>query len=60
MSTPTFRAAVVRTPAGPDSIEILDVPVIEPGPGEVRVRSRPRRSTPSTSASRRLLPRHWA
>ena len=36
MST-TFRAAVVRTPGGPDSIEIIDVPVVEPGPGQVRV-----------------------
>ncbi|TLF77667.1 zinc-binding dehydrogenase [Nocardia cyriacigeorgica] len=33
----TFRAAVVRAPSGPDSIEIVDVPVIEPGPGEVQV-----------------------
>jgi NADPH:quinone reductase-like Zn-dependent oxidoreductase len=33
----TFRAAVVRTPAGPGSIEIIDVPVVKPGPGEVRV-----------------------
>jgi NADPH:quinone reductase-like Zn-dependent oxidoreductase len=38
MSTPTFRTAVVRTPGGPDSIEIVEVPVVEPGPGEVRVR----------------------
>ncbi len=37
MSASTFRAAVVRTPGGPDSIEIIDVPVVEPGPGEVRV-----------------------
>ncbi|MGH3242609.1 MAG: alcohol dehydrogenase catalytic domain-containing protein, partial [Spirillospora sp.] len=37
MST-TFRAAVVRTPGGPDAIEIIDVPVAEPGSGEVRVR----------------------
>jgi NADPH:quinone reductase-like Zn-dependent oxidoreductase len=37
MSTPTFRTAVVRTPAGPDSIEIIDVPIVAPGPGEVRV-----------------------
>jgi NADPH:quinone reductase-like Zn-dependent oxidoreductase len=37
MSTSAFRAAVVRTPAGPDSIEIIDLPVAEPGPGEVRV-----------------------
>jgi NADPH:quinone reductase-like Zn-dependent oxidoreductase len=36
MST-TFRTAVVRTPGGPDSIEIIDVPVVEPGPGQVRV-----------------------
>jgi NADPH:quinone reductase-like Zn-dependent oxidoreductase len=38
MSTPTFRTGVVRKPGGPDSIEIIDVPVAEPGPGEVRVR----------------------
>jgi NADPH:quinone reductase-like Zn-dependent oxidoreductase len=37
MSTSTFRTAIVRTPGGPDSIEIIDVPVAEPGPGEVRV-----------------------
>jgi NADPH:quinone reductase-like Zn-dependent oxidoreductase len=37
VSISTFRTAVVRTPAGPDSIEIVDVPVVEPGPGEVRV-----------------------
>jgi NADPH:quinone reductase-like Zn-dependent oxidoreductase len=37
MSTSTFRTAVVRTPNGPDSIEIIDVPVVEPGHGEVRV-----------------------
>lgn len=37
MSTSTFRAAVVRTPGGPDSIEIIDVPAAEPGPGQVRV-----------------------
>lgn len=37
MSTSAFRTAVVRTPGGPDSIEIIDVPVIEPGSGEVRV-----------------------
>ncbi|WP_109525765.1 MULTISPECIES: NADP-dependent oxidoreductase [Nocardia] len=33
----TFRTAVIRTPAGPDSIEIIEVPVVDPGPGEVRV-----------------------
>jgi len=37
MSMSTFRTAVVRTPGGPGSIEIIDVPVTEPGPGEVRV-----------------------
>jgi NADPH:quinone reductase-like Zn-dependent oxidoreductase len=36
MST-TFRAAVVRTPGGPDAIETIDVPVVEPGPGQVGV-----------------------
>ena len=37
MST-TFRTAVVRIPGGPDAIEIIDVPIVEPGPGEVRIR----------------------
>ncbi len=36
-TTATFRAAVVRTPGGPDAIEIIEVPVAEPGPGQVRV-----------------------
>jgi NADPH:quinone reductase-like Zn-dependent oxidoreductase len=38
MSSATFKAAVVRTPGGPDSIEFIELPVAEPGPGEVRVR----------------------
>jgi NADPH:quinone reductase-like Zn-dependent oxidoreductase len=33
----TFRTAVVRTPSGPGSIEIVEVPVAEPGPGQIRV-----------------------
>lgn len=37
MSSTTFRTAVVRTPGGPDSIEIIEVPVAEPGPGEAQV-----------------------
>ena len=37
MTTSTFRAAVLRTPDGPDSIQIIDAPEVEPGPGEVRV-----------------------
>ncbi|MFE0135811.1 alcohol dehydrogenase catalytic domain-containing protein [Streptomyces sp. NPDC059037] len=37
MSAATFRTAVVRVPNGPDSIEIIDVPVAEPGPGQIRV-----------------------
>ena len=37
MPISTFRTAVVRTPGGPDSIEIIDVPLVEPGPGQVRV-----------------------
>lgn len=37
MST-TYRAAVVRTPNGPESIELVDLPVRAAGPGEVRVR----------------------
>ena len=34
----TFRTAVVRTPGGPDSIEIIDVPAVAPGPGEILVK----------------------
>ncbi|HYG94815.1 MAG TPA: NADP-dependent oxidoreductase [Nocardioides sp.] len=34
----TFRAAVVRDPAGPESVELVDVPVREPSTGQVRVR----------------------
>ncbi|MEU5154738.1 NADP-dependent oxidoreductase [Glycomyces sp. NPDC021274] len=37
MNTTTYRAAVVRTPNGPDSIEIIDVPLTDPGPGQIRV-----------------------
>ncbi|MDI2126009.1 NADP-dependent oxidoreductase [Yinghuangia seranimata] len=37
MQAATFRTAVVRVPNGPDSIEIIDVPVAEPGPGQIRV-----------------------
>jgi NADPH:quinone reductase-like Zn-dependent oxidoreductase len=37
MTTPTFRTAAVRTPGGPDAIEILHVPLAEPGTGQVRV-----------------------
>jgi NADPH:quinone reductase-like Zn-dependent oxidoreductase len=37
MTNSTFRTAVVRTPGGPGSIEIIEVPVIEPDPGEARI-----------------------
>ncbi|MFJ1542468.1 NADP-dependent oxidoreductase [Micromonospora chalcea] len=37
MGTRTFRTAVVRTPGGPEAIEVIDVTEREPGPGEVRV-----------------------
>ena len=60
MSTSTFRTAVVRTPGGPDSIEIIDVPVVEPGPGEVRVSDRRRAGQPRRPRGRgRRLPREW-
>ena len=37
MSNSTFRTAVVRRPSGPDSREIIDVPIVSPSPGEVRI-----------------------
>lgn len=36
-STATFRTAVVRDPGGPQPIAMVDAPVVEPGPGEIRV-----------------------
>ena len=60
MSTPTFRAAVVRTPGGPDSIEIVDVPSPSPAPARSVSRSRPRRSTPPTSESWAVSSTSWA
>ena len=38
MSTNTCRAAVVRTPRGPESVELVGVPVREPAAGQVRIR----------------------
>jgi NADPH:quinone reductase-like Zn-dependent oxidoreductase len=35
--TSTFRAAVVTRPGTPDAISLVDLPVAEPGPGELRV-----------------------
>lgn len=35
--TTTFRTAVVRTPDGPDSIHIVEVPLVALGPGQIRV-----------------------
>jgi NADPH:quinone reductase-like Zn-dependent oxidoreductase len=37
MTISTFRTAVVRTPSGPGTIELIDVPLVAPGPGQVRV-----------------------
>jgi NADPH:quinone reductase-like Zn-dependent oxidoreductase len=33
-----MRAAVVRTPGGPEAVEVVTVPVPSPGPGQVRIR----------------------
>lgn len=38
MNHTTSRQAVVRVPSGPDSIETVDVSLVEPGPAEIRVR----------------------
>ncbi|MFJ6561239.1 NADP-dependent oxidoreductase [Streptomyces sp. NPDC091412] len=38
MNQMTSRRAVVRVPSGPQSIETVDVPAAEPGPGEIRVK----------------------
>lgn len=35
-----MKAVVVRTPGGPQALELSDLPLPEPGPGEVRVRAR--------------------
>ncbi|MBM9463749.1 NAD(P)H-quinone oxidoreductase [Aeromicrobium sp. YIM 150415] len=33
-----MRAVVVNEPGGPDALEVVDVPIPEPGPGEVLIR----------------------
>src|SRR2546430_6542869 len=33
-----MRAVVVRTPGGPETLELTEVPVPEPGAGQVRIR----------------------
>lgn len=35
-----MKAVVVRTPGGPQALELTDLPLPEPGPGEVRIRAR--------------------
>ncbi|MGW8564751.1 alcohol dehydrogenase catalytic domain-containing protein [Isoptericola sp. NPDC055881] len=37
MNHQTSRQVVVRVPGGPESLELVDVPVAEPGPGQVRI-----------------------
>jgi len=34
-----MKAVVVRTPGGPQALELTDLPLPEPGPGQVRVRA---------------------
>lgn len=33
-----MKAVIVRTPGGPEALEIAEVPLPEPGPGQVRIR----------------------
>lgn len=35
-----MKAVVVRTPGGPQALELAELPLPEPGPGEVRIRAR--------------------
>ncbi len=34
-----MRAVIVRSPGGPEALELVDLPLPEPGPGQVRVRA---------------------
>jgi NADPH:quinone reductase-like Zn-dependent oxidoreductase len=38
--TTTYRALMVTTPGGPEALECVDLPVEQPGPGQLRVRVR--------------------
>jgi NADPH2:quinone reductase len=38
--TTTYRAMMIARPGGPEVLQPVDLPVIEPGPGELRVRVR--------------------
>lgn len=47
-----MRAIVVRTPGGPEALEIMDVPVPTPGAGQVRVRVEAAAVNPVDAATR--------
>ena len=36
----TYRAMMITRPGGPEVLQPVDLPVAEPGPGELRVRVR--------------------
>jgi NADPH:quinone reductase len=38
--TTTYRALMVTTPGGPEALQCVDLPVEQPGPGQLRVRVR--------------------
>ena len=44
-----MKAVIIRGYGGPDVIELADVPVPQPGSGQVRIRVHAARSTRSTS-----------
>ncbi|MEV4006797.1 NADP-dependent oxidoreductase [Actinomadura sp. NPDC049753] len=47
-----MRAIIVRTPGGPDALELADVPVPVPGPGQVRIRVAAAAVNPVDAATR--------
>src|SRR5258708_32941799 len=36
----TYRAVMITRPGGPEVLQTVDLPLVEPGPGEIRVRVR--------------------
>jgi NADPH2:quinone reductase len=55
--TTTMRAIGVRAPGGPEVLETVELPVPEPGPGEVRIRTTAAAVNPTDTVFRQFGPR---
>ncbi|WP_250555998.1 NADP-dependent oxidoreductase [Pseudonocardia lacus] len=54
--TTTMHAIGVRSPGGPEALETVELPVPEPGPGEVRIRTTAAAVNPTDTVFRQVGP----